>query len=365
VRRFPLFLVVAALVAGLVTSACGDTVRPSAATVNGEHITQEDLDLELQAIEGNKAYVESVQQGGFEVLGKGHGTLTNDFVGRVLTRQIFLFLVHQEVVRKKLTITEADLDASKEQVLQSLGGDRVFNAFPKAYRDVLMRRNAEVTKLQSTLGGEEVTDEAVKAFYDANQALFAQTCVSHILFAVTSSSGELDQEATAAQIDRLKGEAEAARAEIAGGADFAAIAAQRSADASNKASGGDLECGPAGRFVPEFETAMDALAVNEVSAPVQTQFGVHLIKVTDRKPQSLEEATPQIQSQLQSESEQEFTGFLQAALTDAKVTINPRYGTFNKEGQSPGVVPPGAPTTTVPGDVTPPAGEGQLAPLQP
>ena len=60
-RRFPLFLVVGALVLALGTSACGDTVRPAAATVNGEQISQDDLDLELKAIEGNKAYVDSVE----------------------------------------------------------------------------------------------------------------------------------------------------------------------------------------------------------------------------------------------------------------------------------------------------------------
>jgi foldase protein PrsA len=365
VRRLPLLSVLFVVVLGLVTSACGDTVRPAAATINGKTISQDALDDELEAIQGNEAYVEQVQQGGFQVVGKGEGTLTNDFVGRVLTRQIFLFLVHEELVRKDLQVTAAELDRSEANVVESVGGKAVFDRFPKAYQQTLKRRDAEVAKLQGALGGDEVTDEDVKAFYEENQQQFAETCVSHILFAVSdASTGQLDQEATAEQADRLRGEAAAAKAEIAGGADFAAVAAQRSADTSNKDQGGDLECGPAGRFVPEFEKAMDATDVGAVSDPVQTQFGFHLIKVTDRKAQSLEEATPAIQQQLQSQGQAELSTFLQEAIEEAKISVNPRYGTFSKDGQSPGVIPPGAPTTTVAGDEEPP-GSGTPNPLGP
>ena len=368
-RRLPLLSVLFALVLALVTSACGDsvgnTVRPAAATVNGETISQDALDDELEAIEGNTAYVEQVQQGGFQVLGKGNGTLTNDFVGRVLTRQIFLFLVHEELERKNMSVSDAELERSKDSVIQSVGGKAVFDKFPKAYQETLQRRDAEVAKLQAALTGDEVTDEDIKAFYDENAAQFAETCVSHILFGVAdAATGQLDQEATAAQAERLRGEAATAKAEIDAGADFAAIAAQRSVDTSNKDQGGDLECGPAGRFVPEFETAMDATAVGAVSDPVQTQFGFHLIKVTDRKTQSLEEAEPTIRQQLEGEGQAEFSSFLQEALEKAKISVNPRYGRFSKDGQSPGIIPPGAPTTTVAGEEAP-SPEGTPDPLQP
>ena len=363
-RRLPLLSVLFAVVLGLVTSACGDTVRPAAATVNGKTISQDALDDELEAIQGNKAYVEQVEQGGFQVLGQGNGTLTNDFVGRVLTRQIFLFLVHEELERKDIAITAAELDRSEDAVIESVGGREVYNQFPKSYQETLKRRDAEVAKLQAELSGDEVTDEDVKAFYDANPERFAETCVSHILFGVADDTGQLDQEATAAAIERLQGEAAAAKAELDAGADFAAIAAQRSVDTSNKDQGGNLECGGAGRFVPEFETAMDATAVGTISPPVQTQFGVHLIKVTERRSQPLEEAAPLIRQQLESEGQAEFSAFLQEALAEAKISINPRYGTFSKDGQSPGVIPPGAPTTTVAGDEAPTL-ENTPDPLQP
>jgi hypothetical protein len=356
-------LLVALALAALVSAACGDTIRPVAATVNGRTIGQDVLDDELEAIEANSAYVDSVEGQGFAVRGTAKGTLTNAFVGRVLTRQIFLFLVHDEFVRKKLTVSADELAGVEEQVVSSVGGAGVFEAFPTAYRRTLVRRNAEVAKLQESLSGDEVTDADVRAFYDTNSAQFGETCVSHILFAVSGPDGQVDQAATAAQADRLRSEATAARAEIAAGADFAAVAAAKSADASNKDQGGSLDCGGPGRFVPEFETAMDALQPNEVSEPVQTQFGFHLIKVTERRSQAFEEVSDQIRQQLESSGQAAFSDFLQQALDDADISVNPRYGTFSKNAQSPGVVPPGAPTTTVPGDPGTPASEP--SPLQP
>jgi hypothetical protein len=344
-RLFGLF----ALVLALATAGCGDTVRPSAAKVNGTTISQSRLDDELEAIEANNAYVKSIEEGGLSVRGKGDHTLSNAFVGRVLTRQIFLQLVHAEVVKRKIAITADDRSAAQPQVAQSVGGDAIFKKFPKAYRDDLVLRNAEVLALQQKLGGEEVDEAAIKAYFDANPDQFQQSCPSHILFAVAGADGQLDSEATAAQTDKLKADAAAVKAQLDAGADFAEQAKQHSADTSNKDQGGDLECGAAGRFVPEFEKAMDALAVGQVSDPVVTQFGVHLIKMNDRKAQTLEEATPQIQQQLQSAGDAKFSTWLQDALTAAKITVNPRYGKFSKDGQSPGIIPPGAPTTTVPG----------------
>jgi hypothetical protein len=349
-KRLPLLFCLFALALGLVASACGDTVRPSAATVNGTTISQSAVDDELEAIEGNQAYITQIESGGGSVRGQGKGTLSNAFVSRVLTRQIFLQLVHNEVVRKKLTVTTTGTEA---QVEQSVGGKQVWDKFPKAYRETLVRRNAEVSALQSSLSSVKVDAAAIKAYYDEHASEFSQTCVSHILFSVNDATGAPDQAKTAAQADALKAQAADVKRQIDGGADFAAMAKQYSTDGGSKDTGGDLQCGPAGRFVPEFEQAMDKLAVGQVSDPVQTQFGQHLIKVTDRKQQPIEEVTPQIQQQLEAGGQQALSEFLQKALTKAKVTVNPRYGKFSKDPQSPGVIPPEAPPTTEPGPATP------------
>ncbi len=81
--------------------------------------------------------------------------------------------------------------------------------------------------------------------------------------------------------------AEALRAEIAGGAKFEDVARRESADTVSGADGGSLGTGARGRFVAPFEDAAYALRVGQVSEPVLTQFGYHLIKVDARKGDTL------------------------------------------------------------------------------
>ena len=106
-----------------------------------------------------------------------------------------------------------------------------------------------------------------------------QTRARHILIRVN----ELMSEAEARQ--KLLGLAE----RIKHGGDFAELARLNSNDLS-ASKGGDLGWLYAGDTVPDFERAMDALAINEVSAPVQTQFGLHLIQVLERR---VEDASPE------------------------------------------------------------------------
>ena len=70
---------------------------------------------------------------------------------------------------------------------------------------------------------------------------------------------------------------------IRGGGDFATLARSNSQDTLSAARGGDLGWVSPGELVPQFEEAMDALLPGEVSDPVKTEFGWHLIQVTDRR----------------------------------------------------------------------------------
>ncbi|HEX2851550.1 MAG TPA: peptidylprolyl isomerase [Acidimicrobiales bacterium] len=354
-KRPPLHLSVVALALAVLVglAGCGSSAagNPPAATVGSHEIAQKQLDDELNAILANTKYVSGLEQAGTPVRGTNPGTTFDlGFVSRVLTRQILLDLIHQEFVKRKLSLAAGDLDKAKTQVTQDLGGPDVFAQFPKSYQDDVTRRTAEVTKLQENLAGAKVDDAAVKAYYDAHSADFQQTCVSHILFGVVGSDGQIDQTATGAQSDQLKSQADQVRSQIVGGSlDFAAAAKQYSVDTSNKEQGGDLGCGGPGRFVQQFEDGMNATAVGDVSPPVQTQFGWHLIKVTKRGPQTLAEATPEIQQTLTTNAQGGLSDFLQTQVKKTKISVNPRYGRWTNDGQQPGIKLPSAPTTTEPG----------------
>lgn len=342
VRRL-LPLVAAALL--LVLAGCG-SITPYAAKVNGETIGQDELESELEAILGNEAYLSQVDQGfqgegGEGAVGSGRNTLTTAFVAALLDRQIGFELIGQELARRKLTVSEADRTTAAKGVEDDFGAE-VLGAFPGSYRRWLVESFARVAVLERALAGSgNVTDEAVAEFYQQNLALFQdQSCSSHIL------------------VDTLEA-ATAVRARIDAGEDFGAIARVESTDrgggnGGSAAMGGDLGCVPRGTFVPEFQAALDSLAAGQVSAPVQTQFGFHVIKLVERKTIPLAEAAPQISRQLEQQagSENAVARFVSRAVGLADIEVNPRYGSFGR-GDQPGVKPPpsvGGPvsTTTTP-----------------
>ena len=132
----------------------------------------------------------------------------------------------------------------------------------------------------------KVSDAEVRAYYDANGDEFerpgrAAVSILSIPRVVTAA----DSAATRARLAAL-------RAEIAGAADqaakFAEVARRESADSISAANGGSLGGGRRGRFVPAFEEAAYALKPGELSQPVLTQFGYHLIRVDARSGDSLD-----------------------------------------------------------------------------
>src|SRR5919206_1135350 len=92
---------------------------------------------------------------------------------------------------------------------------------------------------------------------------------------------------TAADSAAVRGRAAALRAEIVAGAKFEDVARSESADSVSGANGGDLGRGTRGRFVPDFERAAYALQPGELSQPVLTPYGYHIIRVDERKGDTL------------------------------------------------------------------------------
>ena len=148
---------------------------------------------------------------------------------------------------EKQAITEADVLADLRAQLVS---QKIF---------------AEVTK------GESVTDEEVDTYYNENTDQFTQPesrDVAHILVDKKEKADEL-------------------YAQLQDGADFAKLAEKNSTDTGSAADGGKLT-DVRGSFVPEFEEVAFALETGEISEPVKSQFGWHIIKaLDDTKPEAV------------------------------------------------------------------------------
>ncbi|WIY52501.1 peptidylprolyl isomerase [Devosia sp. YIM 151766] len=150
-----------------------------------------------------------------------------------------------------------------------------------------------------------ITEEAARAEYDAFIQQFQpqdEVHASHILVE------------TEEQADTLK-------AELDGGADFATLAREHSID-PGAANGGDLGFFGRGMMVQPFEEAAFALTdAGDVSEPVQSQFGWHIIQLTEKRqsaPPSFEQVAAQIQNQLLMRS---FTARMDELMADVEITI--------------------------------------------
>ena len=329
-RRFSFSFPALAVALALAATACG-SVSAYAAKVDSRSISQAELEGELRSIAANGPYlklVESRQQ----VKGTGAGTFDAAFTALALTRQIYYQLIGTELARRKLVVGPSDLAAARATVISQIQGEDVFKDFPKSYQDALVRRQAQLDLLTLSLNGTTGSvDDAGRAYYDGHKGEFAKACVSHILVA--------DQ----AKADDLEGR-------LGRGEDFAALAKSDSQDSQSATQGGALGCDITQQtgFVPEFLAAVFSQPVGEVGAPVKTQFGFHLIKVTSRDVPPYDQVKDQVRQKLTTAGQEKLLNWLQETVGKAKIVINPKYGTFDKAGSSPGVVPPARPADTTP-----------------
>ena len=126
-----------------------------------------------------------------------------------------------------------------------------------------------------------ITDDEVRAYYDSHKKLFDRPGTAKVSILMIPRS------VSAADSASVRNHALALRARILGGEKFEDVAKAESADSGSAVNGGDLGKGVKGRFVPAFEAAAYALKVGEISQPVLSPFGYHLIRVDSRKGDTL------------------------------------------------------------------------------
>ena len=126
-----------------------------------------------------------------------------------------------------------------------------------------------------------VSDDEIRAYYDTHKKLFERPGRAKVSILI------IPRAVTPADSAAVRAHALAVRARILGGEKFEDVARAESADSVSAAKGGALGSGAKGRFVPAFEAAAAALKPGEISQPVLTQFGYHIIKLDLRKGDTL------------------------------------------------------------------------------
>ena len=189
----------------------------------------------------------------------------------------------------------------------------------------------------------EVTDADAEDFFNKHPEQFQapeRVRASHILLAVK-------QDALPETVTKKQKEAEAIAARVKKGEDFTTLAKQLSEDPSAKENGGDLNFFAKEQMVPEFSEVAFKMKKDEVSDPVRSQFGYHIIKVTDRKQpeaMSLDQAKPRLLAFLKQQKKQaEVEKLVREIREKADVKINLPAAPTPSAGSASGEKPAGAP----------------------
>ncbi len=252
-----------------------------------------------------------------------------DFYRRVLDEMVGTELLHRASIEKGFAASESDIQSQLDTLKTRFPDEATFTKelssqglTVEALRE-RMSRDMSVEKFIETevVPRAQVTEEAKKKFYGENGQQMTrpeQAHLSHILIKV-------DAGATPEARDQAKQKAESLRSQIQTGGDFAALAQENSDDPGSKANGGDLSWVSRGQTVPPFEQAGFALKPGEVSGVVETQFGYHIIKLTELRPSALmpyEEVAPRIEQFLgQQRLQEEIEAVVGTLKTKNKVEI--------------------------------------------
>src|SRR6185437_13529590 len=164
---------------------------------------------------------------------------------------------------------------SDEAVKQNLDKDPTTEMMLQFQRDNTLS-SAEFQRLQQT---SNVSDADIQAYYDAHKAEYEVLTGRHILIRMKGSPMPAPAGKPELTEAEAKDKAEAIRKRILAGEDFAAVAKAESDDTVSGAKGGDLGEFRKGMMVPPFETAAFALKTGDISEPVQSPFGYHIIQI--------------------------------------------------------------------------------------
>lgn len=290
-----------------------ETLPDIIARVNGENVTKGEVEKLIAQIETNAG-------------GPVPADKRNEVYRGAIDRLVDMKLLAQEVKARGLTPDEQQLASEMQGIRARFPSEDEFNKALAAQNMTAEKLKAELgtqTGVRKILEAEAqtvpaVTDADVKDFYDKNPNEFKQpeqVRASHILF-----KAEGDEAAK----KKIRATAETVLKEAKSGKDFAELAKKHSTDGSAP-QGGDLGFFEKERMVPEFANAAFSLQPGQISDLVETQFGFHIIKVTERKaPGTLEldKVAPQVKQFLTQKRQQEHRqAFLKQLRSKAKIEV--------------------------------------------
>ena len=289
-----------------------DTIPPVVARVNGEALAKADFDRLLKQMEMQAGQPVPAEQ-------------RNEVYRAVLDQLVTYTVLVQETRARGVKISDAEAKTVTDARIAEL---RKQMPDPAAFTKALADRHMTLERLRSDIrtdlaisrmmeaelaAAPGVTDADVREFYDKNPDEFTGVRASHILIKPDGFDDASKKKAWAAIEDVLR--------QAKAGDDFAALAKQHSSDGSAQ-QGGDLGFFTKGRMVPAFSAAAFALQPGQISDVVETQFGYHIIKVTERKDVPFEEASEKIRGFLtEKRRDEQQQAFVKSVKDKSKIEV--------------------------------------------
>jgi peptidyl-prolyl cis-trans isomerase C len=209
---------------------------------------------------------------------------------QALQQAILRELLLQEAVKRKIAAPDARVEQAYNEARVRFKDDKAWAAIlagqgldPQSFRSELRVQHTIQTLLSQVIDQEaqaQVTDQEAMAFYESHPAVFdtgERVKASHILVRVPEGAAPPRKAELRKKTEALLQRARAKE-------DFAALAKASSEDPGSAKNGGDLGAFGRGQMVPPFEQAAFALKPGEISGVVETPFGFHIIKVSERTP---------------------------------------------------------------------------------
>ena len=269
-------------------------LKDPVAKVNGEDITKAQVE---------EAFAAAVKASGVKVADLTPDQKLNGY------RQILDELIMDKLVGKAAAgeiVSDENINAEITKLKKQFPTEDAFQAQLKEKLRTALRTMLQQQQWMQgqIMGGDNITNADAKKFYDANTEEFKNpetVKASHILFIVNKGD-------SAEVVKQKESAAKKAEARAKNGENFSKLAKELSEEPGAKESGGDLGFFAKDRMVPEFAAVAFGLKPGEISDPVKTQFGWHVIKVTEKKPAGtvpFEEVKDQIIAYLKSAKQRE------------------------------------------------------------
>jgi parvulin-like peptidyl-prolyl isomerase len=245
---------------------------------------------------------------------------------------VVLKLLDQYGAKNGFTVTDAELKVEYDNLIKSYASQAAFEQdlidrkIDRPFLDEQMTSQILRDKIFAKVTENIVISDAdtQKYYEDNKETLFKvpdQVKVSHILIQFNVPAGETVTDAIKAEAKKIIDDV---ASQLKNGADFAELAKKYSQDTASAPNGGDIGYVSTGQTVPEFETAAFALEVGKVSDVIETTYGYHILKVTEKKAayvQTYDEVKDTVKAYLLSNKQMEDWQKFVYSLVDASKVV--------------------------------------------